>query len=173
MLLQHHAYTIHITSLSGCILQNVQRHKVLKLSLWQAFPISYRYLFPILFQRQKYMQYKQNVIDMKQWIFPYAEETRKENRFLGGQAHYSVSRHRAEQATRGSANTVGKCKETRGKRARARQRFVPSLLLITCLLFCTKNQLISSSDLICYKFFFNTNLVRRQQEKSILFVWAG
>lgn len=76
--------TIYKTSLSGCILQNVQRHNVLKLSLWQArFPISYRFPFPIIFQRQKYMQYKQNTIDMKQWIFLYAEEMSKENKFFG------------------------------------------------------------------------------------------
>lgn len=83
MLLQHHAYTIYMTSLSVWILQNAQIHKVLKLSLWQArFPISYRYLFPIIFQREKYMQYKQNTIDLKQWLFPYSEETSKENKFF-------------------------------------------------------------------------------------------
>lgn len=108
MLLQHHAYTVYITSLlSGCILQHMQRHKLLKLSLWQArFPIIYRYLFPISFPRQKYMQYKQNIIDMKQWIFPHAGEMCNEKRFLGSQAHSSISRHWAEQATRGSASAV-------------------------------------------------------------------
>jgi len=53
------------------------------------------------------MQYKQNIIDMKQWICPYAGEMCNANRFFGGQAGSALSRHRAEWATRGSANTAG------------------------------------------------------------------
>lgn len=85
----------------------------------------------------------------------------KKTSFLGGQARSSVSRHRAEQATRGSANTVGKCKGTRGKRSSARQHFMPSLLLLMCLLICTKNQ---------FNFLFRFNVL---QVFSSILIWSG
>lgn len=63
-----------------------------------------------------------------------------ENRFLGGQAHASTGRHRAEQTTRGSANANENAQKREAGESGPGSVWVPSLLPMTWILMYTENQ---------------------------------